>query len=82
MSLAQAVDKTGPAAWIGCGLAGLDGWSTILLVAAVACLIMFLTELTSNAATTAAFLPVVEAIAVQAQLELRSHPGCRGAQFG
>jgi sodium-dependent dicarboxylate transporter 2/3/5 len=69
LSLAQAVDKTGLAAWIGGGLAVLGDWPVILLVAAVACLVIFLTELTSNTATTAAFLPVVGAVAVQAGLD-------------
>lgn len=68
LSLAQAVDKTGLATWIGSGLAILGNWPTILLVAAVAGLIILLTELTSNTATTAAFLPVFGAVAVQAQL--------------
>jgi sodium-dependent dicarboxylate transporter 2/3/5 len=37
-----------------------------IIVAAAAALIIFLTELTSNTATTATFLPVVGAIAIEA----------------
>ena len=68
LSLAQAVDTTGLAVWIGGGLAAFGAWPVFLLVAAVAGLTIFLTELTSNTATTAAFLPVVAAVAVQAEL--------------
>ncbi len=68
LSLAQAVDKTGLATWIGGGLAILGDWPVILLVAAAVGLVIFLTELTSNTATTAAFLPVLGAVAVQAEL--------------
>lgn len=39
------------------------------MVAAVAVLVIFLTELTSNTATTAAFLPVVAAVGVSAGLD-------------
>ncbi len=69
LSLAKAVDSTGLAVWIGSGLAAFGAWPVILLVAAVASLIILLTELTSNTATTAAFLPVVGAVAIQAQLD-------------
>ena len=64
LSLAAAVDRTGLAAWIGQGLAGLGAWPTVALIAAVVLLIIFLTELTSNTATTAAMLPVVASLAV------------------
>ncbi len=40
----------------------------VLLVAATAALIISLTELTSNTATAAAFLPVVGAVAIEAGL--------------
>jgi sodium-dependent dicarboxylate transporter 2/3/5 len=41
----------------------------MVVVAATACLIILLTELTSNTATTAAFLPVPGAVALQADLQ-------------
>jgi len=40
-----------------------------LLVVALTTLVIFLTELTSNVATTATLLPVVAAIAVQLQID-------------
>ena len=69
LSLAGAIDKTGLAGWIGGGLDLFAVWPLILVVAAVAVLVIFLTELTSNTATTAAFLPVVAAIGVAAGLD-------------
>jgi sodium-dependent dicarboxylate transporter 2/3/5 len=64
LSLAAAVAGSGLAEWIGVQLAGLKDWPVLLLVLAVAALIIFLTELTSNIATSATFLPVVAALAV------------------
>lgn len=65
LTLAAAVSKTGLAAWLGSGLAGLGALPIAALVLAVAIMIIFLTELTSNIATTATFLPVVGAIAIE-----------------
>ena len=69
LSLARAIDRTGLAAWIGGGLDPLAAWPLIAVMAAVALLVIFLTELTSNTATTAAFLPVVGAVGVGAGLD-------------
>ena len=70
LTLASAIDKTGLAAWIGEQLGVLGGMPPILIVVAMIALLIFLTELTSNTATTAAFLPVVAALA----LTLGEHP--------
>jgi sodium-dependent dicarboxylate transporter 2/3/5 len=64
LSLAAAVADTGLAEWIGAELIGLADWPVWVLVLAVTALIIFLTELTSNIATSATFLPVVAALAV------------------
>ena len=53
---------------MGEGLAPLNAFGTAVLVVAAVLLVIFLTELTSNLATTATLLPVVGAIAVQAGL--------------
>jgi len=66
LTFASAVSKTGLAAWLGSGLAGLGALPIAALVLAVCIMIIFLTELTSNIATTATFLPVVGAIAIEA----------------
>ena len=63
LSLANAVQATGLAVWIGSLIP--QGINLALVVILVVALIIFLTELTSNMATTATFLPVVAAIAIQ-----------------
>lgn len=64
LSLAAAISTTGLAAWIGEGMHALDAWPLLLIVAVVITTIVFLTELTSNTATTAAFLPIMGSLAV------------------
>jgi len=64
LSLASAVSASGLAQWIGASLGGLDSWPVIGLVLVVTLLIIFLTELTSNIATAATFLPLVAALAI------------------
>jgi sodium-dependent dicarboxylate transporter 2/3/5 len=66
LTLARAVSDTGLADWIGASLHALGALPLIALVAITATLIIFLTELTSNIATTSTFLPVVGAIAIEA----------------
>ncbi len=65
LSLAGAVQRTGLAEWLGTSLQGLGALPLLALVVIVAAMIIFLTELTSNVATTATFLPVVGAIAIE-----------------
>ena len=66
LSLAAAVSDTGLALWLGQQLAPLNAWGTAVLVIASVAMVIFLTELTSNLATTATLLPVMGAIAIQA----------------
>jgi len=66
LSLAGVVSDSGLALWLGEQLAPLNAWGTAVLVIASVALVIFLTELTSNVATTATLLPVMGAIAVQA----------------
>ncbi len=68
LSLAAAVSGSGLALWLGEQLAPLNAWGTAVLVVASVALVIFLTELTSNLATTATLLPVMGAIAIQAGL--------------
>lgn len=63
LSLAAAVAKTGLAGWIGGELGGMEHLPSWMVVAVVAGVVMMLTELTSNTATAAAFLPVTTALA-------------------
>jgi sodium-dependent dicarboxylate transporter 2/3/5 len=66
LSLAGAVSNTGLAEWLGTSLQAIGDLPLWVIVAAAAAMIIFLTELTSNTATTATFLPVVGAIAIEA----------------
>lgn len=64
LALADAFKSTGLAAAIGNAFGGLSGANVWLAVAVLAATVLFLTELTSNTATTATFLPIVAAIAI------------------
>ncbi len=64
LSLAGAIGATDLADWLGEGLRTFEALPLILFIAVVTLMIIMLTELTSNVATTAAFLPVVTALAV------------------
>jgi sodium-dependent dicarboxylate transporter 2/3/5 len=75
LSLANAVEKTQLAAWIGGALDPLAQLPPIVLVAGVALVVLFLTELTSNTATAATFLPIAAALAAAAGI----HPLLLGA---
>ncbi|EAP90239.1 Sodium/sulphate symporter [Oceanicaulis sp. HTCC2633] len=65
LALAAAVTSSGLALWIGQQLVGIGAVNAILLVVAATALVIFITELTSNLATTATFLPVIAAIGVE-----------------
>lgn len=65
LALAAAISSSGLALWIGQQLAPLGVLNLTLLVVAATAMVIFLTELTSNLATTATFLPVIAAIAVE-----------------
>jgi solute carrier family 13 (sodium-dependent dicarboxylate transporter), member 2/3/5 len=64
LSLAAAVTRTGFDQYIGLLVVGFDAWPTVLLLAFSVLMILLLTEMTSNTATAAAFLPVLGAAAV------------------
>jgi sodium-dependent dicarboxylate transporter 2/3/5 len=66
LSLAAVVSNTGLALWLGESLAPLNGFGIAALVIAAVALVIFMTELASNLATTATLLPVMGAIAIQA----------------
>jgi sodium-dependent dicarboxylate transporter 2/3/5 len=64
LSLAAQVSGTGLGIWIGQGLTILKTVHPLVLIFAIATLIIFLTEMTSNVATTSTFLPVIGALAI------------------
>lgn len=59
LSLAAAIQESGLAAWIGGSVGALQDVPPLVLIAIVTTLVIFLTELTSNTATAATFLPIV-----------------------
>jgi sodium-dependent dicarboxylate transporter 2/3/5 len=65
LTLAGAVTRTGLAEWLGNSLQMVGTMPLIMIVIVAATMIIFLTELTSNVATTATFLPVIGAIALE-----------------
>jgi sodium-dependent dicarboxylate transporter 2/3/5 len=64
LSLAGAVAATGLDGWFGEQGTGLGALPPVLLVAAVVAIVLFLTEITSNTATAATFIPVLGGVAV------------------
>jgi len=64
LSLAAAITSTGLAEWIGMSLSGLNWLPIIILIMSSLLVIIFLTEITSNTATAAAFLPILASVAI------------------
>lgn len=64
MALAEGFMQTGLAAWIGNQLSLLEGVTIILVIITIVASVNFLTEMTSNLATTAMLLPVLAPMAV------------------
>jgi sodium-dependent dicarboxylate transporter 2/3/5 len=63
LSLAAAIAESGLAAWIAGALSGLADWPLGGVMMGVVGVVIVLTELTSNTATAAAFLPLVAELA-------------------
>ncbi len=64
LALSAQFSKTGLSLWIGHQVSALGTLPLILILFLVALLVIFLTEITSNTATSAAFLPVIGGVAV------------------
>ena len=62
-ALAQGFDVSGLTRWLAEQLMVVQGLDILLIIAAVALLVVFLTELTSNTATASLLLPVMGALA-------------------
>ncbi|WP_228851925.1 SLC13 family permease [Aegicerativicinus sediminis] len=70
MTLANGFEESGLALFIGEKMAGLSGLSTFLIILIIVASVNFLTEITSNLATTAMLLPVLAPMA----LSIDMHP--------
>lgn len=64
LALASGIQETGLAAAIGNALSYVGEWPPVVVIAVVTASMVFLSELTSNAATAAAFLPVTTSLAI------------------
>ncbi|MCH6255087.1 SLC13 family permease [Puniceicoccaceae bacterium K14] len=64
LALAGLMKSSGLTEFIGGLFEGLAGWDPIWVIAAVVLAVVFLTEITSNTATTAGLLPLMGPIAV------------------
>ena len=67
-ALAEGFTSTGLSNFIGLKLQTVTDFSPIIIVAVVALVMTFLTELTSNIATSQMILPIMASVAVAAQL--------------
>lgn len=63
LALAGVISSSGLAEWIAERLSGYGTLPTLAMIALVTAIIIFLTEVTSNTATAAAFLPLLGAMA-------------------
>lgn len=64
LSLADAIQRTELAIWLGDSMSGLAVLPLPLIILSVSLMIIFFSEVTSNSATAAAVLPVMGALAV------------------
>jgi sodium-dependent dicarboxylate transporter 2/3/5 len=64
LALSAQFSKSGLSLWIGDQAAALGALPILLIMVAVAAMVIFLTELTSNTATAAAFLPIIGGVAI------------------
>jgi sodium-dependent dicarboxylate transporter 2/3/5 len=64
LSLASAIGGSGLAEWISHAMAAGTGWPLFAIVLLFAVVVVFLTEITSNTATAAVFLPLAASFAL------------------
>ena len=66
IAIAKAFIISGMSAALGNALAGIAGWPILAMMAVICLCITFLTEMTSNTATTALMMPILAAAAIAA----------------
>lgn len=64
LALAEGFKTSGLAAWLGEQMTSLEGMSLVLLLLILVAAVNFLTEITSNLATTAMILPILAPLAL------------------
>ena len=82
-ALASGFGATGLDKWIGAKLTGISGWPLWMMVLTICLVVTFLTELTSNTATTTMILPIIglSAVAVNIHPLLFMVPATLAASF-
>jgi sodium-dependent dicarboxylate transporter 2/3/5 len=66
IAIAKAFVISGMSAALGNALAGIAGWPILAMMAVICLCITFLTEMTSNTATTTLLMPILAAAAIAA----------------
>jgi len=66
IAIAKAFVVSGMSAALGSALAGIAGWPILAMMAVICLCITFLTEMTSNTATTTLMMPILAAAAIAA----------------
>ncbi|MFT5211856.1 MAG: sodium-dependent dicarboxylate transporter 2/3/5 [Flavobacterium sp.] len=69
IAIAKAFVVSGLSAQLGETLSGIADWNLILMIAAICLTITFMTEMTSNTATTTLMMPILAAAAIAADIE-------------
>ncbi len=69
ITIARAFEATGISEALGATLSGIADWPTLLVIALICLMITFLTEMTSNTATTTLMMPILAAAALGAGIE-------------
>lgn len=83
VSIAMAFASSGLSGLVGQGLAGISGLPIVLVTIVICLSVSFLTEITSNTATTALLMPILAAGAVAADVDpkLLMVPAAMSASF-
>ncbi|WP_298447688.1 DASS family sodium-coupled anion symporter [uncultured Marinobacter sp.] len=68
LAMAGVISSSGLASWIAASMGVASALPLIVMIMLVVAVIIFLTEVTSNTATTAAFLPLLGALALSQEL--------------
>ena len=69
ISIAQAFVQSGLSGALGEMLSGLSTWNIVIMIALICLTITFLTEMTSNTATTTLMMPILAAAALAADID-------------
>ena len=69
IAIAQGFFVSGLSGYLGNTLAGLAGWPILMMMAIICLCITFLTEMTSNTATTTLMMPILAAAALAADID-------------